>query len=182
MSQTSRPPQRTPSKHAPIGGYGLGFIEGPTGRLHKAAGQVLRILHCTRLIEVTPETPSAADTFKPAGIAHLNLISKTRAGDGAYILPTGDIDVVGACSFGYWTDDEGCLRLGYGRVVRVWRDFSLRIVDPFRGAAGGLFDGMEGDETILGALSEEELDERRRVHRLARVCSEKGDVYRIDFV
>ncbi|KAL3445019.1 hypothetical protein BJX65DRAFT_310387 [Aspergillus insuetus] len=129
----------TPSKHAPIGAYGIGFVEGPTGHLHKAAGQVLIILHFTRLIEVTPESPSAAEKFKPAGLAHLKLVSKTRAGDGAYILPKGDVDTVDECSFGYWTDDQGCLRLGYGRVVRMWREFSVRIVDPFKGP--GVFEG-----------------------------------------
>ncbi|KAL2856833.1 hypothetical protein BJX68DRAFT_263366 [Aspergillus pseudodeflectus] len=177
MSQSSNP-RPTPTKYAPIGAYGIGFVEGPTGHLHKAAGQVLTILHCTRLIEVTPETASAASSFKPAGLGHLNLVLKTRAGHGAHILPKGDVDIVGECSFGYWTDDEGCLRLGYGRVVRVWREFSVRIVDPFKGP--GLFEGPELDAGALEALDEEALAARRRVNRTARVCSEKGDVYRID--
>jgi hypothetical protein len=171
----------TPSKHAPIGSYGIGFVEGPTGHLHKAAGQVLTILHCTRLIEVTPEAPSAASEFKPAGFAHLNLVSKTRGGDGAYVLPKGDVDIVGECSFGYWTDDEGCLRLGYGRVVRVWREFSVRIVDPFKGS--GVFEGpvLDGKELETLLSDKEAKGERRRMNRTARVCSEEGDVYRIDF-
>jgi hypothetical protein len=114
MSQSSSTPRPTPSKYAPIGAYGIGFVEGPTGHLHKAAGQVLTILHCTRLIEVSPQTLSAASEFKPAGLAHLNLVSKTRAGDGAYILPKGDVDTVGECSFGYWTDDGGAFSSGMG--------------------------------------------------------------------
>jgi hypothetical protein len=141
----------------------------------------LTILHCTRLIEVTPETPSAAREFKPAGLAHLNLVSKSRGGDGAYVLPKGDVDIVGECSFGYWTDDEGCLRLGYGRVVRVWREFSVRIIDPFRGS--GVFAGPELDKKELETLLSDKgaMDEWRRLNRTARVCSAKGDVYRIDF-
>ncbi|KAL2824715.1 hypothetical protein BJY01DRAFT_256413 [Aspergillus pseudoustus] len=152
-----------PSKHAPIGSYGLGFVEGPTGRLHKAAGEVLSIILCSHLIEVEPTTPSEQLTFKPAGIAHLKLLSwaaRPRSGGdnyhgAGYILPHGNAPIVGAMRVGYWTDDEGCFRLGYGRVVKVWREFSVRIVDPFR--------APEPSEEVV-----------RRGFRKVGVFSEKG--------
>ncbi|KAL2808063.1 hypothetical protein BJX63DRAFT_436450 [Aspergillus granulosus] len=152
-----------PSKSAPIGCYGLGFVQGPTGRLHKAAGEVLSVMHCSRLIEVVPETPGAEDAFKPAGITHFQIVSRARSGNGAYFVPKGDIPVVGEMSFGYWTDDDGCFRLGYGRVVKVWKEFAVRFVDPFKAPR----------------LSGEVL---KKGYRKVRVFSEKGDVYKIQFV
>jgi len=182
MSESSFNPDYAPthlipifSKCAPIGSYGLGFVEGPTGRLHKAAGEVLSIIHCSCLIEVEPATRLAGLSFKPAGITHLQLLSRARlsgggggGGDssGAYtVLPHGDVPIVGEMSFGYWTDDNGCFRLGYGRVVKVWRGFSVRLVDPF--SAPG---------------PREEVVSRSSGFREVGVFSEKGDVYKIQFV
>jgi hypothetical protein len=61
----------------------------------------------------------------------------------------------------------------------VWREFSVRIVDPFKGP--GLFEGSGLDEEALKDMDKKEREAALNLNRTARVCSEKGDVYRIDF-
>ncbi|KAL3467694.1 hypothetical protein BJX64DRAFT_283161 [Aspergillus heterothallicus] len=66
--------------------------------------------------------------FRPASYEHFSRIAKRhRLGDLKNAEEDPSVDSVAA---GYWVDDYMCLRYGVGRVVKVWKDFKVRFVDP----------------------------------------------------
>jgi hypothetical protein len=138
-----------------IGTYGSSFVQNARNHLHIGSGLVTEILSCAKLIEVRPTDPQMAAGFVAAGYDHFLIRAKDHLlGMGeAFLDDDGgggddtdsddykgkrkqrekDSPKPGDLAPGYWTNEHGCFQHGVGEVVKVWKHFKVRFVDPERG-------------------------------------------------
>ncbi|KAL2851546.1 hypothetical protein BJY01DRAFT_244881 [Aspergillus pseudoustus] len=133
---------------------------------------------------------------KPAEYAHFAVLSRARLREQGISFrdPHGDLflPAAGEVAEGFWVDEQmGCLRVGEGRVVKVYEKCDVRVVDPMRGVAGDW--GGEGEDKCCdegedegkdkdkGEKQREEAQDERKTVRFqlppaARVFDEKEKV------
>ncbi|KAL3496190.1 hypothetical protein BJX62DRAFT_232694 [Aspergillus germanicus] len=137
--------------------YGSGFVQNARNHLHIGSGLVTKVFSCAKLIEVRPTDAQMAAEFVAAGYDHFLIRAKDRLlGMGEAFLDEDDTDFddvdkgerkerkstkrslkSGDLALGYWTNEHGCFQYGVGEVVKVWKHFKVRFVDPERGVDPG---------------------------------------------
>ncbi|KAJ0419887.1 hypothetical protein BJY00DRAFT_285351 [Aspergillus carlsbadensis] len=176
---------RTPTPKMDIGTYGSGFVQSARSHLHIGSGIVTQALSCAMLIEVQPTDAQMANGFAPAGYDHILIRAKDHLlGFGGAFLDDGESvsDVLdddseagdgrspgrrrrsprpGDLAAGYWVNEHRCFQYGVGEVVKVWRDFKVRFVDPERGVDPDEWVKTEFRTVRFELPGEEEEEEQR---------------------